>query len=113
MVRDVGVVAGEADGALSEMVAGIGTLSALVDETAAAAARQASAMGALAEAMRTVRGLSTTSASEASAAADAAGLQDSSAETLTATARQLAEVAERMRASVARFSVDAVSRTVS
>jgi methyl-accepting chemotaxis protein len=110
MVRDVGVVAGEADGALSEIVAGIGTLSSLVDETAATAARQAAAMSALAGAMRTMRSLSTASASEAAAAAQAAGLQAAGAETLTATARQLAEVAERMRASVARFSVNAVSR---
>ena len=113
MVRDVGVVAGAADGALSELVAGIGTLSALVDETAATSARQAAAMSALAGAMRTMRDLSTTSASEAAAAAQAAGLQAVGAETLTATARQLAEVAERMRASVARFSVGAGSRTVS
>ena len=110
MVRDVGVVAGEADGALSKMVAGIGTLSALVDETAETAARQAEAMNALAEAMGTMRGLSTASASEAAAAAQAAGSQAAGAEALTATARQLAELAERMHASVARFSVDAVSR---
>lgn len=113
MVRDVGVVAAEADGALSEMVAGIGALSVLVDETAATSARQAEAMSALAGAMRTMGGLSTASASEAAAAAQAAGLQAAGAETLTATARQLAEVAERMRASVARFSVNAVARPVS
>lgn len=111
MVRDVGVVAAEADDALSEMVTGIGALSALVDETAASSARQAEAMSALAGAMHTMRGLSTTSAAEAAAAAQAAGLQAAGAETLTATARQLAEVAERMRASVARFSVGHPDRT--
>jgi len=109
MVRDVGAVADEADGALSEMVTGIGTLSALVDETAATSARQAEAMTALAGAMRTMQGLSTASASEAAAAAQSAELQAAGAETLTATALQLAEVAERMRASVARFSVKAAS----
>lgn len=35
-----------------------------------------------------------------------AGLQTAGAEALTATARPLAELAERMRAAVARFSVD-------
>jgi len=113
MVRDVGVVAGEADGALSEIVAGVGVLSTLVDETAATSARQTAATSDLAGAMRTIRGLSTASASEAAAAAQAAGLQAAGAETLTATARQLAEVAERMRVSVARFSVNAVSRPLS
>ena len=113
MVRDVGVVAGEADGALSDMVAGIETLSALVDETAATAARQAAAMSALAAAMSTMHDLSTTSASVAAAAAQAAGLQTAGADTLIATARQLTELAERMRASVTHFSVAAVSRNVS
>lgn len=113
MVRDVGVVAGEADGALSDMVAGIGTLSALVDETAATSARQAAVMSALAGTMQTMRGLSTASASEAAAAAQAAELQAAGAEALTATARQLSAVAERVRVSVARFSVNADSRPVS
>ena len=113
MVRDVGVVAGTADDALSQVLAGIGALSALVDETASSSARQAAAASALAAAMLTMHGLSTTSASEAAAVAAATGRQTATAETLTATARQLAEVAERMRASVAHFSVDTGSRAVS
>jgi methyl-accepting chemotaxis protein len=110
LVHDVGRVADEADVALSEMVAGIGTLSALVDETAVTSARQAEALRTLAEAIGTIRGLSTASAAEAAAAARAASLQAAGAETLSATARELAEVAERMRASVARFSIDTTSR---
>ena len=112
MVRDVGVVAAEADAALSGFVDGVGTLSALVDETAATAARQATAMGALVETLRTMHGLSADSAREAAVAAHVAGLQADGAETLTATARQLADVAERMHASVALFSRPAAPRKV-
>jgi methyl-accepting chemotaxis protein len=112
MVRDVGVVAAEADAALSGFVVGVETLSALVGETAATAARQAAAMGALAEALRTLHGLSADSAGEAGAAARAAGRQADGAATLAATARQLADVAERLHASVSRFSLPAAPDAV-
>lgn len=110
MVRDVGAVATEADGPLSEILTGISSLAALVDQTAATSARQAAAMGTLAATMHRMQDLSTASAAESAAAAQAASLQTAGAEALTATARQLAELAERMRGAIARFSVDTARR---
>jgi methyl-accepting chemotaxis protein len=105
MLHDVGVVADENDRALSEVLAGIGSLTALVDETAATSAREAGAMAALGEAMRRIQELATSLAGEAVAAAKAAQLHTAGAVTLDQTARQLAQSAERMRAAVARFTV--------
>jgi methyl-accepting chemotaxis protein len=105
MVHDVGAVADENDRALSGLLVGIGSLTALVDETAATAAREAGAMAALGETMRRMQDLSASSATEAVAAAEAAELQTAGASTLDATARQLAGLAERVRSAVARFTV--------
>ena len=107
MVHDVGVVADENDRALAGLLDGIGSLTALVDETAATSAREAAAMAALGETMRRMQGLSASSAAEAAAAAEAATMQAAGAATLDATARQLAGLAERMRAAVARFTAAA------
>ncbi len=105
LVRDVGAVADENERALAGILEGIGSLSALVDETAATSAREAGAMAALGESMRRMQELSTSSTAEAAAAAEAATLQTAGAATLDATARQLAGLAERMRGAVARFTV--------
>jgi methyl-accepting chemotaxis protein len=105
MVHDVGAVADENARALAGLLTGIGSLTALVDETAATTAREAAAMASLGETMRRVQELSATSATEAAAAADAAALQAAGAATLDSTAQQLAGLAERMRAAVARFTV--------
>ncbi len=105
MVHDVGAVADENDRALAGILTGIGSLTALVDETAATTAREAAAMASLGETMRRMQGLSATSAASAAAAAEAAALQTAGAATLDTTAQQLAGLAERMRAAVARFTV--------
>lgn len=106
MVRDVGSVAAEADGALSQMLTGVSSLASLVDDTAVTSERQAAAMSVLAATMSQMQDLSTASATESAAAAQVASLQTSGAEALAAAARQLAELAERMRVAVSRFSVD-------
>jgi len=88
------------------MLTGVSSLSTLVYDTAVTSARQAAAMGVLAATMHQMQDLSTASATESAAAAQVASLQTSGAEALAAAARQLAELAERMRAAVSRFSVD-------
>jgi len=106
-VRDVGAVAAEADGALAEMLHGVAALATLVDEASATTAGQAHAMEALTDAMHRMRDLSAASAAESVAAAQAADAQTTGAETLTATARELAQLAERMRSAISRFTVNA------
>ena len=107
LVHDAGSLAEENEQALAAIFGGIGSLKAVVDEAAATSTRQAGAMAALGDAMRRSQELSAASAAEAAAAAQAADLQTAGAETLNQTARQLAELAERMRAAVARFTVAA------
>lgn len=107
LVHDAGSLAEKNEHALAAILGGIGSLTAVVDEAAATSARQAGAMAALGEAMRHMQELSSASAAESAAAAESADLQTAGAETLNQTARQLADLAERMRAAVARFTVAA------
>ncbi len=107
LVHDAGSLAEENDHALAAILGGIGSLTASVDQAASSSARQAEAMAALGEAMRRMQDLSSASATESAAAAQSAELQTAGAETLNQTARQLADLAERMRAAVARFTVAA------
>ena len=107
LVHDVGTLAEENDHALAAILAGIGALTASVDQAASTSAHQAEAMAALGDAMRRMQALSSASAAESAEAAQGADLQIAGAETLNQTARQLAGLAERMRAAVARFTVTA------
>jgi methyl-accepting chemotaxis protein len=107
LVHDVGTLAEENEHALAAILDGIGSLTALVDQASATSAHQAEAMASLGDAMRRMQELSAVSAAESAAAAQSAALQTAGAETLNQTARQLADLAERMRAAVARFTVAA------
>lgn len=104
-VGDVGGVAAEADRALSDVLAGIAALSSLVDETAATSQQQAEAMSTLLEAMGKVERLASGSAAGAADAAGAVTEQHVALHHLADTASRLAEVAERMRGAIVRFSV--------
>jgi methyl-accepting chemotaxis protein len=86
------------------MLQGVSFLSSLVDEAATISARQARSMQDLADAMGRMQDISAESSTESSAAAQAAAAQTAGADTLSATARDLAALAERMRAAVARFT---------
>jgi methyl-accepting chemotaxis protein len=107
MAGDVGTVAGENDRALAETLTGIDSLAGFVDEAAATATQQAEAMSALAEAMGRLQALASSSAAASTEAVDESSLQSAGAETLEGTARQLADIAERMRAALERFAVAA------
>ncbi len=104
-VRDVGVVAEQADQAQRDVLAGIASLSALVDQTAATSNQQAVGMTALLGAMEKVEALASTSAQAAAEAAGSATEQHVALQRLAAMSQQLAEVSERLRGSVVRFSV--------
>ncbi len=104
-VHDVGGVATSADEALADVLSGIRSLSALVEETAATSQQQAEAMAALLDAMAAIGRVTEGAAAGAAEAAGAVTEQHVALRRLSETAQRLAEVAERMRGSIVRFSV--------
>ncbi len=104
-VRDIGAVAAEADGALLELHQGVQLIGDLVNATADVSRSQASRLAELAQALQQVAAISSSSSENADSAAASTRSQISSMSDLTATSQQLAQLAERLRASIARFSV--------
>jgi methyl-accepting chemotaxis protein len=104
-VRDIGGIATEADGALLELHQGVQLIGELVNATAEVSRSQATRLAELAQALQQVAAIATSSADSADGAATSTRSQIGSMSDLTATSQQLAELAERLRASIARFSV--------
>ena len=104
-VRDIGAVAAEADSALQELHQGIELVGDLVDATAEVSRGQAQRLAELAQSLQQVAAISSGSSQRADGAAAATQAQITSMGDLTATSQQLAQLAERLRASIARFSV--------
>jgi methyl-accepting chemotaxis protein len=104
-VRDVGAVAQQAQGALRDLERGISKIKGLVDATATVSQTQAKRMATLADKMADVASISTGSANEADSAAAAMATQQRTIGDLRAVSGQLAELAERVRMSIARFAV--------
>src|SRR5881409_1034084 len=104
-VRDIGAVAAEADAALQELHQGIELVGDLVNATAEVSRGQAQRLAELAQSLQQVAAISSGSSQSADGAAAATQTQITSMGDLTATSQQLAQLAERLRASIARFSV--------
>jgi methyl-accepting chemotaxis protein len=104
-VRDIGAIAAEADGALLEVHQGVQLIGELVNATADVSRSQATRLADLAQSLQQVAAISSSSSESADGAAAATRSQISSMSDLTATSQQLAQLAERLRASIARFSV--------
>jgi len=104
-VRDIGAVAAEADAALQELHQGIELVGDLVNATAEVSRGQAQRLAELAQSLQQVAAISSGSSQRADGAAAATQAQITSMGDLTATSQQLAQLAERLRASIARFSV--------
>src|SRR6059036_3986627 len=104
-VRDIGEVAAEADAALQELHEGVQLIGDLVNATAEVSRSQAQRLADLAQSLQQVAAISSSSSQSADGAAAASGAQIASMSDLTATSQQLAQLAERLRASIARFSV--------
>jgi methyl-accepting chemotaxis protein len=104
-VRDIGEVAAEADGALQELHQGVQLMGDLVNATADVSRSQATRLADLAHALQRVAAISGSSSSSADGAAASTQSQIASMSDLSATSQQLAQLAERLRASIARFSV--------
>ena len=104
-VRDIGAVAAEADAALQELHQGVELVGDLVNATAEVSRGQAQRLAELARSLEQVAAISSASSERADGAAAATKTQITSMGDLTATSQQLAQLAERLRASIARFSV--------
>ena len=104
-VRDIGAVAAEADSALQELHQGVQLIGDLVNATADVSRSQAHRLAELAQSLDQVATVSSTSSERADGAATSTRTQISSMSDLSATSQQLAQLAERLRASIARFSV--------
>jgi methyl-accepting chemotaxis protein len=104
-VRDIGAVAAEADSALQELHRGVQLIGDLVNATADVSRSQAKRLADLAESLRRVADVSSASAERADGTAAHTRAQIASMSDLTTTSQQLAQLAERLRSSIARFSV--------
>src|SRR3989441_88693 len=104
-VRDIGAVAAEADAALQELHKGIELVGDLVNATAEVSRGQAQRLAELAQSLEQVAAISSASSQRADGAAAATQAEITSMGDLTATSQQLAQLAERLRGSIARFSV--------
>jgi methyl-accepting chemotaxis protein len=104
-VRDIGAVAAEADGALQELHQGIELVGDLVNATAEVSRSQAQRLADLAQSLQQVAAISSASSQSADGAAAATQAEIISMGDLSTTSQQLAQLAERLRASIARFSV--------
>ena len=104
-VRDIGAVAAEADGALQELHQGVQLIGDLVNATAEVSRSQAQRLASLAQSLQQVAATSAASSESANGAAASTQAQITSMGDLTVTSQQLAQLAERLRSSIARFSV--------
>jgi methyl-accepting chemotaxis protein len=104
-VRDIGAVAAEADAALQELHQGAQLIGDLVNATADVSRSQAQRLAELARSLQQVAAISATSSESADGAAATTQAQITSMGDLTATSQQLAQLAERLRSSIARFSL--------
>ena len=104
-VRGVGDVAGSADAALGAMLDGIQRIAALVGETATVSRSQSETMAELSEAIQSVEHVSMDAATRAGDASRLASHQTAAIEGMAETSRRLAELSERLRGAMGRFTV--------
>jgi methyl-accepting chemotaxis protein len=102
-VADAGEIANEATQALSAMVEGIGRIAERSQQAAVLARTQAALAGNVAGAFEAVDAFAQRASGGAQRCADAASAQRTSISTLTLSAQQLVQTAERLRGSVERY----------
>lgn len=106
-VQDVGAIAGEAQAALDDLHRGVAQLAAVISDTAAVSRAEAERMATVAQSMAEMAAVSARSSTGADTAASAMADQIGSMGALNDASQQLAQLAGRLRASIARFSVRA------
>jgi methyl-accepting chemotaxis protein len=104
-VRGVGDVADEANRALGVMLEGIRRIADVITEAAVVSRTQSVTMETLSTTMEGVQGVATEASTRATMGSQLATDQTRALEGMSATSRQLAELAERLRQSISRFAV--------
>jgi len=104
-VRGVGDVADEANRALGAMLEGIRRIADVITEAASVSRAQSVTMATLSTTMTSVQGVATEASARAGTASHLATEQTQALTSMSATSRQLAELADRLRESVSRFAV--------
>ncbi|HET9003758.1 MAG TPA: methyl-accepting chemotaxis protein [Gemmatimonadaceae bacterium] len=108
-VRGVGSVATDATAALGAVLSGIERIAAVITDAAAVSRDQSEAMGTLADSIRAMENVSVEAAAHAEEASHAASAQRSSLGALSSSSQQLADLADRLRRSITRFTVTAAT----
>jgi methyl-accepting chemotaxis protein len=90
---------------LQELHQGVQLMGDLVNATAEVSRNQAARLAQLAQSLQQVASISTAASDNANSTAAATEAQITSMGELTATSQQLAQLAERLRAGMARFSM--------
>jgi methyl-accepting chemotaxis protein len=106
-VRDVGGVADEANRALGTMLEEVRRIADAVVETASVSRVQSATMKTLTATMTGVQSVALDASARANAASTVATDQTTALGGLSATSQQLAELSDRLRSSISRFSVAA------
>ena len=110
-VLGVGEIANEANAALSALLSGIGRIAELIADVTTVSREQSTTMHQLAEMIDGVEGISDAANMQARDASEAATRQMRALEGLAETSRGLAQLAERLRVSTGRFSIQSPSAT--
>ncbi|HEU4585749.1 MAG TPA: methyl-accepting chemotaxis protein [Gemmatimonadaceae bacterium] len=110
-VTNVGEIATQADSALSEILAGIESVALVITESAAVSREQASGLAELSEKIESIQALAGRAAARAGEATTAAEEQTGVIGALAHASLQLSESAGRLRSSITRFDVAALTTT--
>ena len=109
-VRNVGEIASSANGALGVTLTGIERLAEVITEATAVSRSQSTAMAQLSSTIVDMQQASVDATGRAQSASRIATDQTSSLDGLATTSQQLASLADRLRSSISRFAVSAVTR---
>lgn len=104
-VRGVGDVAEEAKHALGVMLEGIKQIAIVIAEAAMVSRAQSVTMSTLSTTMGGVQEVATNASAKANAGSQLAAEQTHAIDGMSATSKQLAELADRLRQSISRFAV--------
>jgi methyl-accepting chemotaxis protein len=104
-VRDVGTIAEQANHSLGTMLDGIRHIAEVITETATVSRAQSITMQTLTSTMTEVQGVAVDASQRAVTASSVATQQTGALDDLNVTSRQLATLADRLRASVSLFAV--------
>ncbi len=110
-VTNVGEIATEADSALSEILAGIERVAQVITESVAVSREQAGGLAELSEKIESIQTLAGKAAARAGEATSAAEEQTGVIDGLAEASLQMSESAGRLRASISRFDVAALTTT--